>query len=288
MARSVLWLTGLLLAIGLGWILGSSRAGIETNDPVDFPEAGLAPGEGNSDFPASIERGRESTLEIAAGHKPTGSELNWWDNPEKVQALRELWPEVHSWNLDARVKEFAERQAGTGILTQTLELAGNLLEEIPLDISDFQHVEEPEKAAISSVLQFACNRRVEFGKDPSNSLKDEELQRLFSDVQLTPLYYPTHYLPDALGVNYASLPFAKREELTRLRVDYLKRLAPIVADEQHRLTSAVHLLSREGLMKGFQPSQHMHILDPTATYLDQQMLLIEAEYRDAVSALIVR
>jgi hypothetical protein len=196
--------------------------------------------------------------------------------------------DVHEWNVNARIKECAERIAGTTHLAKTLELAGNLLEDRPLELADFRRLPEHERAAVSTVIQRAANRRVKYGGRPSDSLADDKLSELYGKVIEDPLNYPTSYLPEALGSAYRTLPDEKRRRLADLRIEYLFLLAPHEADLADRKTSALHLLSRNNLLgkERFDLASDTALLDTSFHFLQAQIREVAAEYQAAVIALI--
>lgn len=282
----LLWGLLLLAGMGLGWVLILAVPDTLRGPPVQVPE-------GTDVDSVTIVTSESGAVQLPMMRQASGpasdapaGKSEWWEDEEYMTALREKWAEVHSWNVDARVKEFAERMAGTINLVQTLEMSGNLLEEIPLDISDFDFVPEHEKEAIAITVQFAAGRRIQYGKDPSQSLGEEDLRALYSNVQQDPLLYPTSYLPDALGAKFFDLPFEKRAEIAKLRIDFLKRVAPLVADRTDRQTTMLHLLKREGRLYQGKPLDQLSSLDPTYPFLEQQILQIGAEYRGAVNSVI--
>lgn len=213
---------------------------------------------------------------------------DWRTNETLLTSLREAWREVHEWNVNARIQECAERMAGTLHLAKTLELAGNLLEDRPLELADFQGISEHERAAVSTVIQRAANRRVKYGKRPADSLAEKQLGELYGNVLEVPLDYPTRYLPEALGVEYQTLPDDKRQRMAGLRIMYLSRLAPHQADLEDRKTSALHLLRQNGLLgkEKFDLARDTMLLDPSLAFLQAQIREVEAEYQAAVLKLI--
>jgi len=156
-----------------------------------------------------------------------------------------------------RVRRAASRLLGLG---KTLELAGNLLEDFPLVLEDFDDLPEHQKEAVSVTVQKAAHSRVEFGREPFQSLASHEADALRADVLQESLRYPTSYLPDALGIRYASLTGDQKQKLAQLRHTFLDRLAPMVADATDRMTTALHLARREGFWDEYQTVRHLALL----------------------------
>lgn len=217
---------------------------------------------------------------------PGSAPEDWWSDEARLEELRRKWFGVHAWNASARVAEFAQRRAGSLSLEKTLELAGNLLEDYPLASEDFDAIPEHEKEAVSVTVQVSAHNRVKWGKNPFLSLGSEEAEALRADVTREPLDYPTSYLPDALGFRYSELSGEQKQRLAQLRLTYLIRLAPLVADATDRMTTAVHLAQQEGFLEGLHPILHLHLLDPSYPTLEREISLLQAALRDEVTRLL--
>lgn len=254
-------------------LMGDAQETLDSRAAVDLTE------------PAVVERADTVDPALASMGAPPQAPA-WWEDPARVSELQSKWSDVHAWNVEARIREINERGLGTKMLKEALVLSGVLLEEIRLRESDFEEWTEAEKMAAASCLQQSASNRMKLGEDPFLGLTPQDADRLRSKILEKGLEHPPEYLARAAAGDHEGLAASTRAAIARLRVDYLRCLAPLMAEKAHRETTALHLLDREGLISDYRPSKHLRSLDPEYQTLLFEIQDLNLRYRDEVTQLL--